>query len=52
MQRTLVTLCLMIALLLPATLVAQVKNVYGGTGNVRFKLNRAGSVALYASESA
>jgi hypothetical protein len=47
MNRTLVTLSLMIALLLPASMFSQVKNVYGGTGNVRFKLNRAGSVALY-----
>jgi hypothetical protein len=47
MHRILVTLSLMVALLLPAGTFAQVKNVYGGTGNVRFKLNRAGSVALY-----
>ena len=26
---------------------AAVKNVYGGTGKVMFKLNRAGSLALY-----
>ncbi len=50
MQRTIVTLCLMIALLLPATLIAQVKNVYGGTDKVRFKLNRAGSIALYDAD--
>lgn len=50
MQRTLVTFCLMIALLLPAAMVAQVKNVYGGTDKVRFKLNRAGSVALYDAD--
>jgi hypothetical protein len=46
MNRFLVTLSLVVALLLPASVLAQ-KNVYGGTGNVRFKLNRAGSVALY-----
>ncbi len=46
MNRTFVTLSLMAVLLLPTCMLAQ-KNVYGGTGNVRFKLNRAGSLALY-----
>ena len=39
-------LLLIVVLLLPALAFAQ-KNVYGGTGNVRFKLNRAGSFSLY-----
>lgn len=50
MHKTIVTLCLLIALLLPVSVFAQAKNVYGGTGAVRFKLNRAGSVALYDAD--
>jgi hypothetical protein len=46
MIRTLAAICLVVGLLLPANLLAQ-KNLYGGTGNVRFKVNRAGSVSLY-----
>jgi hypothetical protein len=46
MHRTLVLLTLVAALLLPECLLAQ-KNVYGGTGKVRFRMNRAGSFALY-----
>lgn len=50
MKRTLVTLSLVMALLLPVSMFAQVKNIYGGTGKVRFKLNRAGSVAVYDAD--
>ncbi len=51
MNRTFGTLVLLLALMLslPAELLAQ-KNVYGGTNNVRFKLNRAGSIALYDAD--
>ncbi|MBK7256510.1 MAG: hypothetical protein IPI01_01515 [Ignavibacteriae bacterium] len=51
MNRTFGTLVLLLALMLslPADLLAQ-KNVYGGTNNVRFKLNRAGSIALYDAD--
>jgi hypothetical protein len=50
MHRTIVTFSLLIALLLPAGMFAQVKNVYGGTGKVRFRVNRAGSVALFDAD--
>jgi hypothetical protein len=46
MNRALAALCVVVALLLPANMLAQ-KNIYGGTGKVRFKVNRAGSIALY-----
>jgi hypothetical protein len=46
MYRTLAAICLVVALLVPANLLAQ-KNLFGGTGKVRFKVNRAGSIALY-----
>ncbi len=46
MKRRLPALLLALLLLLPTLALAQ-KNVYGGTGDVRFKLNRAGSFALY-----
>jgi hypothetical protein len=49
MNRLVVTFSLIALLLLPASMMAQ-KNVYGGTGKVRFKLNRAGSVSLYDSD--
>ena len=51
MNRTFGTLVLLLALMLslPAELLAQ-KNVYGGTNNVRFKLNRAGSIELYDAD--
>jgi len=46
MKRHLLPLLLVAALLLPAVAFAQ-KNVIGGTGKVQFKLNRAGTMALY-----
>ncbi len=46
MKRRATAFLLVVVLLLPTLTLAQ-KNVYGGTGNVRFKLNRAGSFALY-----
>jgi hypothetical protein len=46
MYRTFVLCMLAVFLLLPTSLLAQ-KNQYGGTGEIRFKMNRAGSVALY-----
>ncbi len=46
MKRRSTALLLVLVLLVPTFTLAQ-KNVYGGTGNVRFKMNRAGSFALY-----
>ena len=46
MKRRFSTFLLVLVLLLPTLALAQ-KNVYGGTGSIRFKLNRAGSFALY-----
>ena len=42
-----ITACFLAAVLLLPTLALAQKNVYGGTGGVRFKVNRAGSFALY-----
>jgi hypothetical protein len=49
MKRSMIPLVLVLALLFSSLAVAQ-KNVYGGTGKVRFKLNRAGSVSLYDAD--
>lgn len=49
MRRILVTIPLLAVFLLPALTFAQ-KNVYGGTGAVRFKVNRAGAFALYDTD--
>ncbi len=46
MRRTLVLFSLLVVLLLPTELLAQ-SNVYGGTGVVKFRMNRAGSFALF-----
>jgi hypothetical protein len=46
MNRTLVTLSLAVVLLFPAVMRAQ-SSVYGGTGAVRFKLDKYGRFALY-----
>jgi hypothetical protein len=46
MNRMFVTLCLMAVLLLPASVLAQ-KSIYGGTGAVRFKLDKYGRFEMY-----
>jgi len=47
MMKRSITACFLAAVLLLPTLALAQKNVYGGTGGVRFKVNRAGSFALY-----